>query len=226
MKIKFFTATAKEDISDTLIIKSNIRFCDLDYKGENKEPLSKVYNKMIERYQYEGYEYLILLHDDVHVNCSDFEERLEKAFDKFDIVGLAGSTECNFGHHNKPMLWHLISDRKNQLGCVAHGSKEDYFYTSFGRLNKQALLIDGVFIGINLKTIGDVRFDECNPASFHFYDLIFSLDANLKNKKVGVIDLPIIHSSPGLREFTDEWKSGEKYFKEKYKQFTGKNVTL
>ena len=87
-------------------------------------------------------------------------------------------------------------------------------------------MIDGLFIGINLKKIGDLRFDESNPAGFHFYDLIFSMDAAKAKLKTGVVDIPVIHSSPGLREFTPEWKAGEKYFLEKYNAYTGKRVSL
>ena len=233
MKIKIFSVSAKEDFTQTALCQSFGKTVVLNKNNEvsfthltkNTFALSKVYNRVIEDYK-NDFDCVIFIHDDVYVNCTNLDEKLVKAFEKFDVIGLAGATEADFGYHNKPMLWHLISERKNQLGCVAHGTPDDYMYTSFGPLNKQALLIDGLFIGINLKKIGNLRFDESNPAKFHFYDLIFSMDAALAKLKTGVVDIPVIHQSPGLREFTDEWKAGEKYFKEKYKAYSGKLITV
>jgi hypothetical protein len=71
-------------------------------------------------------------------------------------------------------------------------------------------------MAINKKVFEKVRFDETNPAKFHFYDLSYSLEAHNNGFKVGVGNIPLIHKSPGLREFTDEWKAGEKWFLDKY----------
>ena len=226
-------ATQEEYKLDTPLYHSMIdspRLCNdtsiYDFFGhKNKEPLAKIYNEFIDYALRNKYDQIILVHDDVYINCDDLSWRLAKAFEKFDIIGLAGNTEIDLGQ-NKPILWHLISETSKQLGCVAHGDKDNYMYTSFGPLDKQALMIDGLFIGINLKKIGDLRFDESNPAGFHFYDLIFSMDAAKAKLKTGVVDIPVIHSSPGLREFTPEWKAGEKYFLEKYNAYTGKRVSL
>jgi hypothetical protein len=42
------------------------------------------------------------------------------------------------------------------------------------------------------------------------------LDSHNKGLKIGVGDVMITHESHGLREFTDDWKAGEKYTIEKY----------
>jgi hypothetical protein len=79
-------------------------------------------------------------------------------------------------------------------------------------------MIDGVFMALSRKLLeSGVRFDENIPSKFHFYDLDFSLSvAQTENLKVGVGDILITHESPGLREFTDDWREGEKYFLNKY----------
>jgi hypothetical protein len=238
MNIKFVVATKHKDRSDTILgecLEKNLPSIfyglfghHISWVYQNNESLASVYNRHINYVETfkECYTHAIFMHDDIFVNCLDFLERIYKGFEQFDVIGLAGSKVANFGYHNNPMLWHLMSERKDHLGCVGHGSPDDYMYTSFGPLNKQALLIDGLFIGVNLKKLGDLRFDEKNPARFHYYDLIFSMDAAIKKLKTGVIDLPVIHQSPGLREFTEEWRAGEKYFKEKYKAYTGKLLTV
>jgi hypothetical protein len=46
--------------------------------------------------------------------------------------------------------------------------------------------------------------------------LLKVVDFHLQGGRVGVGDILITHESPGLREFTDEWREGEKYFISKY----------
>ena len=238
MNIKFVIATKHRNRDNTILGKCLEKHLPrvfysqsghtIQWVFQNTESLPIVYNRAIKDVDYfkECVTHIVFMHDDIFVNCIDFLDRIYKGFEKFDVIGLAGSKVADFSNQNKPMLWHLISERKDHLGCVGHGSPDDYMYTSFGPLNKQALLIDGLFIGIDIRKLGDLRFDVSNPSKFHFYDLIFSMDAAKAKLKTGVIDIPVIHQSPGLREFTEEWKAGEKYFKEKYKAYTGKLLTI
>ena len=52
------------------------------------------------------------------------------------------------------------------------------------------------------------------------------IDNNDKKIDVGVGDVPIIHESPGLKEMTDDWKQGQKYFLNKYNLFLNKTLTV
>jgi hypothetical protein len=79
-------------------------------------------------------------------------------------------------------------------------------------------MIDGVFMAFNRKAIETVRFDEDCPSKFHFYDLNLCARALEKGLKIGVGDIMITHESPGLREFNEEWKVGDKYYLETYGQ--------
>jgi hypothetical protein len=47
--------------------------------------------------------------------------------------------------------------------------------------------------------------------------LLKVVDFHLAGGRVGVGDILITHESPGLREFTGEWRAGESYFLNKYK---------
>lgn len=189
----------------------------------NKKPLYELYNVQIDKAISEGRDCLVLVHDDVILE-EDPIPKLEKLFDVFDVVGVAGTSAATI---KSPALWHLMGggfNNNNLHGCVQHLHNGHKYPTDFGPHPHRVTLIDGVFIAINLKTIGNVRFDEDNPSKFHFYDLNFSMDCVMRKLKVGVGDILITHASPGLREFTDEWKKGETYFLDKYSNY--KNCTL
>ena len=228
MNYKIIVASQHKDFKDTVLYKSMCRNC-LDFtrvifNGENKRPLTQVYNEGIDKCRADNVDLAVFVHDDVYINCGDFESRVRKYGKMYDVTGLAGNNTITI---KEPVLWHLMSSRENLRGCVAHGNCSKYAYTSFGPVNEQVVLVDGVFILVNLKNLPDtVRFDENNPAKFHFYDLLFSMDCCLNKVKVGVGDISVIHASPGLREMTDEWKNGQKYFLEKYKKFLGKTLTV
>ena len=228
MKIKIAVVSPKSAIEDTFFHKSSINY-DLDFKRSyvlnNKEPLTKVYNKILKESYNEKVDILIFVHDDVYINCRDFILRVKDAAQKYTVFGLAGTSSLTI---KEPALWHLMGTRETLKGCVAHGlTKENYVYTSFGPLNEQVLMIDGVFIGINLNTLPkNITFDENIPSRFHYYDLVFSFDCSLDKLKVGVVDIPIIHNSPGLRDMNQEWKDGQAYFLKKYEKFKGKTLTV
>ena len=120
-----------------------------------------------------------LLDCDVFINCNDLLHRLQNSAEKYTVFGLSGATTCKV---KEPALWHLMSERQDQRGCVAHGNKELYHYTSFCPLPMRSLVIDGVFLGINIKKFNrDVRFDESYPSHFHYYDIDFCLECNKNN---------------------------------------------
>lgn len=230
MNYKFIVASQKSNFKDTLLYssmcKNAIDFTQVIFYGNNTRSLPVVYNEGIEYCKKNDVDYVVLVHDDVFINCFDFSYRINSTrYNSFDIIGVAGNTQITV---KEPVLWHLMAGKENLRGCVAHGKDcTEYIYTTFGPLPGRAMLIDGVFIGINLSKLpNNVRFDENIPSKFHFYDLCFSLDCNLAKLKVGVVDIPIIHNSPGLRSMSDDWMQGQKYFLQKYGNYYNKTLTL
>lgn len=228
MKIRFANASQKDRIEDTALGRSSyfsdnyIR--DIDFYWRNKLSLSIVYNIALKKARADQVDALVLLHDDVIINCHDIRERIEKYLKIYDVFGVAGNSAPTI---RSPVLWHLMSERDKLRGCVAHGNDSWYDYTSFGPLPAPVILIDGVFIAINLNKVPEsVQFDEANPAKFHFYDLNFSMDCSLNKVRVGVGDVPIIHSSPGLANISAEWRAGEDYFLKKYEKYLNKTLTV
>ena len=218
MKYKIYTTT-KGKKEDCLLYKSlNIDYYEIPthYEEHNKEGLQKCYNKFLKDARDRDISIAVFVHDDVYINCRDLLHRLETASRNYTVFGVAGAMECKV---KEPALWHLMSERKSHRGNVAHGSIGQYQYTSFGPIPGRALVIDGVFMGINIKSLpGDIKFDESYPSKFHYYDLDFCLECNKNDVIMGIVDIPIIHSSPGLTNPNDEFYKGQDYFINKWKQ--------
>ena len=181
----------------------------------NKKGLAEVYNNCLDLAIQKKFDYIMFIHDDVHLE-HDPRPKLEKLFQEFDIVGVAG---CSKAEMKSPALWHLMGGGfggGNLHGAVAHGNADRKHMTSFGAYPQRVVMIDGVFMAFNRKAIETVRFDEDCPSGFHFYDLNLCARALEKGLKIGVGDVMITHESPGLREFTEDWKKGEKYYLETY----------
>lgn len=210
------------DSPNALIHKS---FYDIDwgdkfiypyFEENNTLSLSEIYNKAIEHALKQDFDCLILVHDDVILEENPIP-KLEKLFDTFDLVGVAGTKHLEI---KSPCLWHIMGggfQSGNLHGCVQHLTDDGRRPASnFGPNPQRVLMIDGVFMALNRKCMETMRFDETIPCGFHFYDLDFSLSAHQKGLKVGVGDILITHASPGLRSFTPEWIEGDKWFLEKH----------
>jgi hypothetical protein len=178
----------------------------------NKEGLSKVYNTFLnEKYKNE---YIIFLHDDVLIDDLFFEEKIKLAFEKYDIIGLAGSKSCNLS--STKCAWHLMSDKQNFVGEVAHSKNKKVWTTVFGPTDQRALILDGLFIGVNVETAINKGLTWDENFDFHHYDLSFCLRANNLKIKAGVFPLRVVHYGLGDSMFSDSWEKSNIKFKHIY----------
>ncbi|MEN6291808.1 MAG: glycosyltransferase [Methanobacterium sp.] len=225
---KICIPTQKINSSDTTINSSLDKYKLLEstlFFTENTKPLSNIYNLAIEKAIKENVDCLILVHDDVILEENPIP-KLEKLFDDYDLVGVAGPSRIEL---TSPALWHLMGggfQGGHLHGCVQHKIIKKFPMgmevvekpkSNFGPYPHRVVMIDGVFMALNRYAIETMRFDENCPSAFHFYDILNSIDFHLKGGKVGVGDILITHESPGLREFTNDWLIGEQYFLNKYK---------
>jgi GT2 family glycosyltransferase len=213
MRTFYFSAT-KGLKKNTLLFKTGNK--EFFFKTKNTDSIAKVYNKAIDFAIQEDADFLVLCHDDVIIE-SNLEKKIPQMFEKYDIFGVAGTTECKL---EKPVLWHLMGggfEGNNLRGAVAHGSQDTKSMTYFGPYPKRVIMIDGVFMAIKREVFTQIRFDESCPAKFHMYDLDYSLQAHKAGFKVGVSDIMITHASPGLKEFTSEFNEGQDWFLDKWK---------
>ena len=188
----------------------------LDISWENTDGMPTVYNKKYQEYKDSGAEFIVCVHDDVYIDDLKLYEKLQMAYKLgYNIVGLAGGLNPRL---TNPALWHIMTDRNQQRGEVAHpaGNTNQTMTTAFGPTPSRVAIIDGLFIGLHLDSVKktDWKFNE--NYKFHHYDLASSIDANRAKLKIGVYPIHAIHSSPGLLSIHDKaWvKSNETFLKE------------
>ena len=219
-KTLYLSAT-KGSRKDTLLFKNTSTFNKFIFVEKNTKSLAKVYNSAIDLAIQTKKDYIVLCHDDIIIE-SDIAYKLPDILrNDFDIVGVAGTTQCKL---EEPALWHIMGGGfggGNLHGAVAHGNETQKQMTSFGPYPQRVVLIDGVFMAIHRRVFEKIRFDESNPAGFHFYDLDYSLQCYKAGFKVGVSDIMITHASPGLKEFTPEFIEGQKWFLDKWQEKPG-----
>lgn len=212
------SCSKEKDASNTLLYKSVNSKYPLKIICNNSAPIAEVYNGFIEEYFEQ--DMIVFCHDDITLLEKNLEHKLKQLQNpQTGIIGVAGTR----GPINLkvPALWHLMADRNTLVGKVKHYTKDQsqYFMTDFGDTNTRSLLVDGLFLAINPKTLidNDIRFDTKYPSKFHFYDLDISLQCYYKKLKTFVYDIDLIHASHGLNSFENkEWQLGQEYFLKKW----------
>ena len=194
----------------------------VDAVENNTAPLSVVYNRYLteERKDY----IVVFVHDDLFISdYGNFEAKCHEACKLYDVFGVAGGFGGLEITPEKPALWHLIS--KKHAGFAGHYDESSIekgnpytkcWVTTFGVSPQPVTLIDGAFLGVNVEKVleSGVRFDEECPSGFHFYDLLFCVNAKRKGLKLGVFPFNTFHQSPGLKSITEEFIKGDQYFKQ------------
>ena len=158
----------------------------------------------------------MFVHDDVEIHSVDLKQRLNKAIEKYDIVGVAGSSSHSL---KSPVLWHN-SPREQWSGAVEHPVVEDgdtYSTNYFGEYPKQVITLDGLFLAVNMEKAleHELSFDE--QFDFHFYDLDFSVSASTKGMKCGTWNIPTTHYSHGNYD-NPSWRENEQKYIKKWKK--------
>ena len=179
---------------------------------ENKEGLTKIYNRFITE-ENRAFK-LIFVHDDVLIEDLFLFDKLNLAFEKFDIVGLAGARSCNVAADHP--AWHLMAPREDLVGEVTHSRGGINWTTVFGKTPNRVLVLDGLFIAVDTAKLLDTNtfFDE--DFEFHHYDITFCLKANSQKLKMGVYPIRVVHFGLGDSMNTPEWSQSSLKFKEKY----------
>ena len=189
--------------------------CSLNFHivTNNTEGLSKVYNNFINDDNKD--KIVLFVHDDVIIHQIDLVENLNKAIENFDIIGLAGSEEFNIGEKN---MWHICSDRSKHSGSVTHviPNTDLVCGSVYGPTPKRCLVMDGLFLAVNIERAisQEWKFDE--DFDFHFYDLSSCLLANQKRLKMGTWNINVTHYGIGDSCFSTSWEENNKKFVEKW----------
>lgn len=179
----------------------------------NKQGLSKLYNSFITEENRD--KRIIFVHHDVMIDDILLLEKLEIAFEKYDIVGLAGSKKCNL---NSPIAaWHLMCNREDMVGEVSHGKDQKYWTTIFGPTDSRALILDGLFIAVKVSKLLDTNTSFDENFDFHHYDISFCIRANANKLKMGVYPIKVTHFGLGDSMHSSAWQQSSEKFKSIYK---------
>lgn len=175
----------------------------------NSAGLGTVYNLAIERAAPD--DALVFVHDDVSIDDYHLRQRLQDAFEVFDVVGLAGNARPDSSHvgwffRSDPGSGRIIPYDLDRLsGAVAHASPDGDAVSLYGAAPRQCELLDGLFLAANVEVLrrASVRFDE--RFRFHFYDIDFCRTCRRSGLRLGTWPIAATHASGG-RFDSPEWQ--------------------
>jgi hypothetical protein len=177
---------------------------------DNKRGLSDLYNEYLNKKEHQK-DILLFVHDDVELEDIFLVEKLLNS--PYEVTGLAGAKSIDL---SKTPAWHLMSDKNTHVGEVAHTSQGQVWTSVFGPTNSRALVLDGLFLAVDVEvvTTKGAKFDE--DFKFHHYDIAFCLDCNAKKIKMGVLPIRVVHHGLGDSMRTQDWIDNAKRFTQKF----------
>lgn len=179
--------------------------------AENERGLPSIYNEAIEETR-DAPRILVFIHDDLFLTDLAWSTRMAESLTRFDIVGLAGNKSrianqpsWAFVFGSKGLEW---DKREHLSGTIAHGQSFPPDHIDFfGPAQQEVKLLDGVMLIAHSQTLIDtgLRFDPL--FQFHFYDLDFCRQAELKGLTMGTWDISVVHQSGGGFG-SESWQAG------------------
>jgi hypothetical protein len=197
----------KDDV--TLVINAN-----------NTSGLSKAYNKQLTPDNLIKHDIVLFIHDDVYIDDLKLKGKLYTAINqlKYDIIGLAGASKIKI---RKPCLWHRMSEPKDWSGAVSHplDNHSRLAVTTFGPWPSRCLVLDGLFLAVNLRRVLEAGWKFNEAFKYHHYDIAACLDANKLKLTLGTYPIWVTHNSPGLRDINDKsFQQSQDIFYNSYEQ--------
>lgn len=161
---------------------------------------------------------LVFVHDDVSIQDFFWTERIHEALARFDVVGLAGNRRRSplqpaWAFATPDLKW----DSPEYLsGTVGHGKGFPCDNVSFfGTSGVECKLLDGLMLIADSARLIETgtRFDE--QFEFHFYDMDFCRQAELKGLRMGTWPINVVHESVGAFN-TPSWRRAYERYLRKY----------
>src|SRR5262249_52878004 len=126
-----------------------------------------------------------------------------------------GSSHFDFGQQTPHYAW-PVWPREALSGAVEHALGNGLAaWSCYGPTPRRCLVMDGLFLAVDLRAIGNVRFDE--RFTFHLYDIDFCLQAPFATLVLGTTHVSVQPASLGnfaaaayqraLQEFRAKWNA-------------------
>jgi hypothetical protein len=188
--------------------------------AENSTGLSELYNKAIKEC-IGNPAILVFAHDDLLLCDFFWTKRIKEGLEKFDIVGLAGNKsripkQAGWAFLDTQLTW---DQQSNLSGAVGHGTNLPAMgglpLRPFGPTGIECKILDGLLLAVKSESVieKNIYFDEL--FKFHFYDIDFCRQAEVKNLKMGTISLSVVHASVGNFD-SDTWKNSYHQYLKKW----------
>lgn len=189
---------------------------EVEVAWENKEGLSKVYNKAIEKHK--DSDFIICCHDDWFCNDYQFYDKVTSS--KFDVTGNVGGLQYLVppDWKERPFLWtEACQGKASGFVLHRHPAQEGlYLPSSFGVAPLPCVWLDGQLLIMNRKAIEQgLRFDE--DFDFDFYDGSLCMRARQMGLSVGTAPILATHEScgQGMMAHKDKYMLAQNRFIEK-----------
>jgi Glycosyltransferase like family len=224
-KSKTLEEFQQRPLAKSLQVLSDIRYpddtlFDFEIVKDNSVGLPEVYNRyLIEKNKDK---IVLFVHDDLEIHDLNLVEKLNES--PWDVTGLAGGSTYELKDKN---LWHICSPRETHSGSVTHPFAQQQgsqivvdqsrkLSTLFGPWPQRCLVLDGLFLAVNVDRALETgwRFDERHK--FHHYDIASCLGANEKKLKMGTYPIFVVHHGLGNSFLTPEWEESNRIFKESW----------
>lgn len=186
---------------------------------DNTKGLPDIYNKEIEKSKGESC-ILVFAHDDLYFLDFFWMQQILNGLTHFGIVGVAGNRrripfQPSWAFVDEQFTW---DEPQNLSGVVGHGdSFPPSNISNFGPPFQEVKLLDGLILAAFSDTLikHHMRFDE--KFKFHFYDIDFCRQAEIRGISMGTIPLSLIHQSGG-NFGSDDWKQSYQKYLQKWGQ--------
>jgi GT2 family glycosyltransferase len=154
---------------------------------------------------------VIFSHDDIEIWTPDFYSRLRRHMQRFDIVGVAGTSRligAAWAASAKPYT-------AGQITQPVVGEFQVSFFGACRRAMADLQALDGLFLAFRRDVIQSVGWDADTFRGFHCYDIDCTYRAFRQGYKLAAaIDIPIFHQSGGNYDTT--WQSDADRFMAKH----------
>lgn len=167
--------------------------------------IAVAYNTILDAFAGQGFDAVVLLHDDLEITDPDAEAKFLTALAEpgVGLVGVAG------GGASHGLAWWDANPVGHQLTDVG--------LIDFGRRSGDVIVLEGSVLVFGPEAVKTLRFDTTFPG-FHSYDEI-SMQACAAGMRCVVADVDTHHHTRmGFKSQAshDQWAAGDRAFREKW----------
>lgn len=183
--------------------------------GSNSQGLPALYNFALE-YARQDPAILVFVHDDICLCDFFWMQRIYEGLQQFDVLGVAGNTRRLPGQPAWLFAPGFQLEDTSLSGTVGHGKGVPCDrITIFGPSMQACKLLDGLLLAADSEVLNakNARFDE--QFAFHFYDMDFCRQAELKGLRMGTWPISVVHESQGSFN-SPPWREGYARYLQKY----------